>query len=81
MLTHILGDSAHSDAREVIDAEARIAWVILRKQTLEAWLQQIIFETLLQLSHAHCFRQLLKQYFDEDTTRGCRLFFVKVNAR
>ena len=83
MVAHSLGEAAHAYAGEVVDCEAGIAriGVVHGKDALEAGLEDVVFEAGLQAAHAHCFGEVLKEDFDENTAAGGCFFFVEVDNR
>lgn len=54
MFAHALRDGPHANTSEVVDAEAGVAGIVSREDTLEAGLEEIVLQSFLQLLHAHC---------------------------
>lgn len=69
MLAHSLCEAAHAYAGEVVDCEAGVAriGVVHGEDAFEAGPEDVVFEARLQAAHAHCFSEVLKEDFDEDT--------------
>ena len=69
MFAHCFCEAAHAYAGEVVDCEARVAriGVVHGENTFEAGSEDVVVEAVLQAPHAHCFGEVLKEDFDEDT--------------
>lgn len=67
MLSHVFGDSAQSNAREVVDGEARILGVIKREHASATLPDFWVLESLRKHLEAHLLVNLLQHNLDEDT--------------
>ena len=79
MFSHSFCQMPHSDTGEVVDRETRISGVIQREETCKARSQNVIFESLLYVGHAHSFHGSLHQDFDEDSGARSRVVLVQGN--
>ena len=60
MLSHFIRHCSHTDTGKVVDGETSVARVVRREESVEAWPQEVIFQTCLKLGHPQSFREILK---------------------
>lgn len=81
MFSHLLSDTSHANAREVIDREACTSWIVRGEETLIVGPQEVVFKTGLQFRHAQSLCKILEQYLNKDATAGGGFVLVQVDDR